>query len=110
MSNTHIYSDFPSYYWCFLVSQNDSGSLIFVGIVRGIDMESKLLYLLTPVSPNSLISVNCLVVGAVSLPACVLLTPPKEPGPVPYVTVGESQCTAKPLKRSFRFSRYAANL
>ncbi|KAE8746657.1 hypothetical protein FOCC_FOCC006640 [Frankliniella occidentalis] len=87
-----------------LTGRNVANCLGF-GIVRGIDMESQNLYLLTPVPPNILDNVNCLVLGAVCLPQCVYLTPPKEPGPVPFVVVTESQHAALPSKRSFRFNR-----
>lgn len=55
------------------------------GIVRGIDMDSRKLYLLTPVAPSNLKSVNCLALGAINLPSCVFLSPPKVVGFVPYV-------------------------
>lgn len=55
------------------------------GVVRGIDMETRLLYLLTPVPTNILTSVNCLVLGAVNLPSSLFFSPPREVGAVPYV-------------------------
>ncbi|MEE6524271.1 hypothetical protein FKM82_023647 [Ascaphus truei] len=38
------------------------------GIVRGINMEKKVYHILTPVSPESLRLVNCLLVGNISIP------------------------------------------
>lgn len=42
------------------------------GICRGIDMEKRLYHILTPVPPEELRNVNCLLVGAISIPHCVL--------------------------------------
>lgn len=44
------------------------------GVLRGIDMERGLYFLLTPVGPSVLRKVNCLLLGAISLPSCVLTT------------------------------------
>lgn len=43
------------------------------GIVRGVDMEKKLYYVLTPVPPEKLKLVNCLLLGTVAIPNCVLV-------------------------------------
>lgn len=42
------------------------------GICRGVDMEKRLYHILTPVPPEQLRLVNCLLVGAISIPQCVL--------------------------------------
>lgn len=42
------------------------------GICRGIDMEKRLYHILTPVPPEELRTVNCLLVGAIAIPHCVL--------------------------------------
>uniref|UniRef100_A0A2K6UM69 Polynucleotide 5'-hydroxyl-kinase NOL9 n=1 Tax=Saimiri boliviensis boliviensis TaxID=39432 RepID=A0A2K6UM69_SAIBB len=42
------------------------------GICRGIDMEKRLYHILTPVPPEELKTVNCLLVGAIAIPHCVL--------------------------------------
>lgn len=44
------------------------------GVLRGVDMERGLYYLLTPVDPSILLKVNCLLLGAISLPSCILTT------------------------------------
>lgn len=44
------------------------------GVVRGIDVERGLYYLLTPVDPSILRKVNCLLLGAISLPSSILTT------------------------------------
>lgn len=41
-------------------------------MLRGIDRERGLYFLLTPVEPSVLRSVNCLLLGAVLLPSCIL--------------------------------------
>lgn len=69
-------------------------------------MEAQQLYLLTPVPPNVLISVNCLVLGAVSLPQSVYFAPPREPGPVPYVIQSESQHSNQQSRRNFQFTYF----
>lgn len=44
------------------------------GVLRGIDMVRGLYFLLTPVDPSILRKVNCLLLGAISLPPCILTT------------------------------------
>ncbi|XP_033924055.1 polynucleotide 5'-hydroxyl-kinase NOL9 [Melopsittacus undulatus] len=56
------------------------------GIVRGVDMEKKLYYILTPVPPHSLRLVNCLLLGNVAVPNCVLVGQQGVEGDIPYVT------------------------
>ncbi|XP_041654250.1 polynucleotide 5'-hydroxyl-kinase NOL9 [Cheilinus undulatus] len=60
------------------------------GVLRGIDMERGLYYLLTPVDPSILRKVNCLLLGALSLPSCILTTQPGFEGETPYVTTDYS--------------------
>lgn len=45
----------------------------FLGIVRGVDMEKKLYHILTPVPPENLRLVNCLLLGTIAIPNCVLV-------------------------------------
>lgn len=61
-----------------------------LGVLRGIDMERGLYFLLTPVDPSILRKVNCLLLGAVSLPSCVLTTQSGFEGETPYVTTDYS--------------------
>lgn len=42
------------------------------GVLRGIDKERGLYFLLTPVDPSILRNVNCLLLGAIPLPSCIL--------------------------------------
>ncbi|XP_033826171.1 polynucleotide 5'-hydroxyl-kinase NOL9 [Periophthalmus magnuspinnatus] len=55
------------------------------GILRGIDVVRGLYYLLTPVDPSVLRSVNCLLVGAISLPSCIVKTQGCDED-TPYIT------------------------
>ncbi|KAK7905118.1 hypothetical protein WMY93_017725 [Mugilogobius chulae] len=62
-----------------------NGSLVALcWILRGIDMVRGLYYLLTPVDPAVLRNVNCLLLGAISLPSCIVTTQGCEDSP--YVT------------------------
>ncbi|XP_075461101.1 polynucleotide 5'-hydroxyl-kinase NOL9 isoform X3 [Ascaphus truei] len=56
------------------------------GIVRGINMEKKVYHILTPVSPESLRLVNCLLVGNISIPHTIFKNQPGIEGEIPYVT------------------------
>lgn len=60
------------------------------GVLRGIDMARGLYFLLTPVEPSVLRKVNCLLLGAVSLPAYILTTQSGFEGEKPYVTTDYS--------------------
>ncbi|KAB1268826.1 Polynucleotide 5'-hydroxyl-kinase NOL9 [Camelus dromedarius] len=56
------------------------------GICRGIDMERRLYHILTPVPPEELRNVNCLLVGAISVPQCVFKSQRGLEGTIPYIT------------------------
>ncbi|XP_078676622.1 LOW QUALITY PROTEIN: polynucleotide 5'-hydroxyl-kinase NOL9-like [Branchiostoma floridae x Branchiostoma belcheri] len=56
-----------------------------IGIIRGIDMERRVFYMLTSVEEHRLTRVNLLMCGALSIPAPLMLQQNVE-GPVPYVT------------------------
>ncbi|XP_053173666.1 polynucleotide 5'-hydroxyl-kinase NOL9 [Scomber japonicus] len=60
------------------------------GVLRGIDMVRGLYLLLTPVDPSVLRKVNCLLLGAISLPSCILTTQPGFEGEMPYITTDYS--------------------
>ncbi|KAJ3586443.1 hypothetical protein NHX12_012841 [Muraenolepis orangiensis] len=60
------------------------------GVLRGIDMARGLYFLLTPVDPSVLRKVNCLLLGAITLPACILTTQSGFEGEKPYVTTDYS--------------------
>ncbi|XP_010784061.1 polynucleotide 5'-hydroxyl-kinase NOL9-like [Notothenia coriiceps] len=49
-------------------------------------MARGLYFLLTPVDPSILRNVNCLLLGAISLPSCILTTQPGFDGEMPYIT------------------------
>ncbi|XP_051027641.1 polynucleotide 5'-hydroxyl-kinase NOL9 isoform X2 [Acomys russatus] len=69
-----------------LLAQNPICDCLGFGICRGIDMEQRLYYILTPLPPEELRTVNCLLVGAISIPHCIFRKQPGPEGTVPYVT------------------------
>ncbi|XP_038602400.1 polynucleotide 5'-hydroxyl-kinase NOL9 [Tachyglossus aculeatus] len=69
-----------------LLTQTPVCDCLGFGIVRGIDMEKRLYLILTPVPPEKLRLVNCLLVGNVVLPQCVFKNQPGIEGEIPYVT------------------------
>lgn len=69
-----------------LLAQSPICDCVGFGICRGIDMEKRLYHILTPVPPEELRHVNCLLVGAVSIPQCVLKSQGGLEGTIPYVT------------------------
>ncbi|KAM4564066.1 polynucleotide 5'-hydroxyl-kinase NOL9 [Odontesthes bonariensis] len=73
-----------------LLSQAPICPCVGFGVLRGIDMARGLYFLLTPVDPSVLRKVNCLLLGAISLPSCVLTTQPGFEGETPYVTTDYS--------------------
>ncbi|OCT72802.1 polynucleotide 5'-hydroxyl-kinase NOL9 [Xenopus laevis] len=56
------------------------------GIVRGVNMEKKVYYVLTPLVPESLRLVNCLLIGNISVPHAIFKNQPGAKGAIPYVT------------------------
>ncbi|XP_072833828.2 polynucleotide 5'-hydroxyl-kinase NOL9 [Pogona vitticeps] len=69
-----------------LLTQTPICDCLGFGIVRGVDMDKKLYYILSPVAPESLRLVNCLLVGNISIPNSVFLNQVGIEGEVPYVT------------------------
>uniref|UniRef100_A0A8C2WZ71 Polynucleotide 5'-hydroxyl-kinase NOL9 n=1 Tax=Cyclopterus lumpus TaxID=8103 RepID=A0A8C2WZ71_CYCLU len=73
-----------------LLSQAPICPCVGFGVLRGIDIGRGLYFLLTPVDPSILRKVNCLLLGAISLPSCILTTQPGFEGEMPYVTTDYS--------------------
>ncbi|XP_071758729.1 polynucleotide 5'-hydroxyl-kinase NOL9 [Centroberyx gerrardi] len=73
-----------------LLSQAPICPCVGFGVLRGIDMVRGLYFLLTPVDPSILRKVNCLLLGAISLPSCIVITQPGFEGEMPYVTTDYS--------------------
>ncbi|XP_029361888.1 polynucleotide 5'-hydroxyl-kinase NOL9 [Echeneis naucrates] len=73
-----------------LLSQAPICPCVGFGVLRGIDMARGLYFLLTPVDPSILRKVNCLLLGAISLPSCILTTQLGSEGEMPYVTTDYS--------------------
>ncbi|NXH16365.1 NOL9 kinase, partial [Bucco capensis] len=69
-----------------LLTQTPVCDCLGFGIVRGVDMEKKLYHVLTPVPPESLRLVNCLLLGSIAIPNCVLVGQQGVEGEIPYVT------------------------
>ncbi|XP_007532833.1 polynucleotide 5'-hydroxyl-kinase NOL9 isoform X1 [Erinaceus europaeus] len=69
-----------------LLAQTPICDCVGFGICRGIDMENRLYHILTPVPPEELRNVNCLLVGAISIPQCVFQCQQGLEGTMPYVT------------------------
>ncbi|KAM6216890.1 polynucleotide 5'-hydroxyl-kinase NOL9 [Rhynchocyon petersi] len=69
-----------------LLAQTPLCDCVGFGICRGIDMEKRLYHILTPVPPEELRDVNCLLIGAISIPHCVFKNQPGVEGTIPYVT------------------------
>uniref|UniRef100_A0A8C3NI11 Nucleolar protein 9 n=1 Tax=Geospiza parvula TaxID=87175 RepID=A0A8C3NI11_GEOPR len=69
-----------------LLTQTPICDCLGFGIVRGVDMEKKLYHILTPVPPANLRLVNCLLLGNIAIPNCVLVGQQGIEGEIPYVT------------------------
>ncbi|XP_072831595.1 polynucleotide 5'-hydroxyl-kinase NOL9 [Vicugna pacos] len=69
-----------------LLAQTPICDCLGFGICRGIDMERRLYHILTPVPPEELRNVNCLLVGAISVPQCVFKSQRGLEGTIPYIT------------------------
>ncbi|KAM4609660.1 polynucleotide 5'-hydroxyl-kinase NOL9 [Polymixia lowei] len=72
------------------LSQTPICPCVGFGVLRGIDMARGLYFLLTPVDPSVLRKVNCLLLGAITLPSCMFTTQLGFEGEKPYVTTDYS--------------------
>jgi len=71
------------------------------GVVRGIDLSTKELYLITPVCPNELEQVDHLILGSVALPPSVYMTADNNSGLTPYTSEGVLTSLGHIPKRSY---------
>lgn len=86
---------------CFLSNEKDIlFEVIGWGIVRAIDKNKDLIYLLTPENDQKLEKTTHFVVGALVLPASFYLINDGVEGPVPYVGIGKIMDYAQTPKRS----------
>ncbi|XP_064381419.1 polynucleotide 5'-hydroxyl-kinase NOL9 isoform X2 [Dromaius novaehollandiae] len=69
-----------------LLTQTPVCDCLGFGIVRGVEMEKKLYHILTPVPPENLRLVNCLLLGSVAVPNCIFVSQQGIEGEIPYVT------------------------
>ncbi|XP_063799476.1 polynucleotide 5'-hydroxyl-kinase NOL9 [Pseudophryne corroboree] len=78
------------------IRSQDSGPVILTqtpicdclgfGIVRGVNIARKVYHILTPVPPETLPQVNCLLIGSISIPHSIFKHQPGIKGDIPYVT------------------------
>lgn len=78
------------------ISSQDSGPVLLTqtpicdclgfGIVRGVNIAKKVYHILTPLPPETLRLVNCLLIGNISVPHSVFKHQPGARGDLPYVT------------------------
>ncbi|XP_037539817.1 polynucleotide 5'-hydroxyl-kinase NOL9 [Nematolebias whitei] len=73
-----------------LLSQTPICPCVGFGILRGIDTARGLYFLLTPMDPSTLRKVNCLLLGAISLPSCIFTAQLGFGGEMPYITTNYS--------------------
>ncbi|XP_010873621.2 polynucleotide 5'-hydroxyl-kinase NOL9 [Esox lucius] len=73
-----------------LLSQTPVCPCVGLGVLRGVDMIRGLYFLVTPVAPSVLRQVNCLLLGAVSLPNVLFTGQTGIVGDPPYVTMDYS--------------------
>uniref|UniRef100_A0A669QVU0 Polynucleotide 5'-hydroxyl-kinase NOL9 n=1 Tax=Phasianus colchicus TaxID=9054 RepID=A0A669QVU0_PHACC len=69
-----------------LLTQTPICDCLGFGIVRGVDMEKHLYHILTPVPPENLRVVNCLLLGNIAIPNCIFVSQEGIEGEIPYVT------------------------
>lgn len=75
--------------------------IFFVGIVRGIDINDEILFLITPEPIEILEKAFYLVLGSVSLPPSAYMAPDDVTGSVPFVMRGELAMLGQLTKRSY---------
>jgi hypothetical protein len=72
------------------------------GIVRGIDMQQKRLYIIKPVPESVLNAVNCLILGTIMLPSYVYWNASEHKDGIPYMATGPDYPLSKESRRVFR--------
>ncbi|XP_074970011.1 polynucleotide 5'-hydroxyl-kinase NOL9 [Phalacrocorax aristotelis] len=93
-----------------LLTQTPVCDCLGFGIVRGVEMERKLYHVLTPVPPENLRLVNCLLLGNIAIPNCVLVGQQGVEGEIPYVTSDYNYSilgSGKLKKKHFKRREYA---
>ncbi|KAM4015376.1 polynucleotide 5'-hydroxyl-kinase NOL9 [Anomaloglossus baeobatrachus] len=69
-----------------LLTQTPICDCLGFGIIRGVNIKKKIYHILTPLPPETLRLVNCLLIGNVSIPHSIFKHQPGVQGDVPYVT------------------------
>ncbi|NWX13920.1 NOL9 kinase, partial [Aegotheles bennettii] len=93
-----------------LLTQTPLCDCLGFGVVRGVEMEKKLYHILTPVPPENLRLVNCLLLGNIAIPNCVLVGQQGIEGEIPYVTSDYNYSilgSGKLRKKHFKKREYA---
>lgn len=49
-------------------------------------MEQRMYHIITPLPPEELKAVNCLLIGSISIPHCIIKNQPGLEGTIPYIT------------------------
>ncbi|KAJ8960421.1 hypothetical protein NQ318_013703 [Aromia moschata] len=86
---------------CSLEDESDIAICLGYAIVRGIDLESETLVLLTPANPSILDKVDRLVLGSVALPPSMYMTADDVTGSIPYVMQGDLVSLGQITKRTY---------
>jgi hypothetical protein len=76
--------------------------VLFAGIVRGVDMQQKRLFIITPVPESVLSAVNCLILGTIMLPSYVYCNASEHTGEISYMATGPGHPLSKVSRRIFR--------
>nr|XP_048273861.1 polynucleotide 5'-hydroxyl-kinase NOL9 [Myodes glareolus] len=69
-----------------LLAQTPICDCLGFGICRGIDMDQRMYHIITPLPPEELKAVNCLLIGSISIPHCIIKNQPGPEGTIPYIT------------------------
>ncbi|KAM4872277.1 polynucleotide 5'-hydroxyl-kinase NOL9 isoform 2-T2 [Thomomys bottae] len=69
-----------------LLAQTPICDCVGFGLCRGVDMEKRVYHIITPVPPEELKTVNCLLVGSVNIPPCIFCSQRGLEGTIPYIT------------------------
>ncbi|XP_023311609.1 polynucleotide 5'-hydroxyl-kinase NOL9 [Anoplophora glabripennis] len=86
---------------CYLQQELNVFRCMGYGVVRGVDLESNKLVLVTPEEIKVLEDVYYLVMGSVFLPPAIYMAPDDVTGTIPYVMEGELVSLGQITKRSY---------
>lgn len=81
----------------------------YSGLIRGIDVPKRELYLLTPIAPALVQRVRLICMSQVEVPAVVMLSQEGVEGEVPYVAQNEDKLALLTVRRVHRPPTYLHN-